>query len=136
MDLALASGEGVRIRFISKHLLRNRAGVFWFSRVVITKARELEDSISQGGGMRATNRVVRLAILQALACTSGLLLTTPGMAHADPAHFDIGPQPLPDALRNFATQAKMQLLYRYHVVRNAIANPVTGQLEKHAALEQ
>src|SRR5215213_4144321 len=86
--------------------------------------------------MRATNRVVRLAILQALACTSGLLLTTPGMAHADPAQFDIGPQPLPDALKNFAAQAKMQLLYRYDVVRNATANPVTGQLEKHAALEQ
>jgi iron complex outermembrane recepter protein len=86
--------------------------------------------------MRAGSRLVRLAILQALACTSGLLLTSPGQAHADPAHFDIGPQPLPDALRNFATQAKMQLLYRYDVVRNATANPVTGRLEKHAALEQ
>jgi TonB-dependent receptor len=86
--------------------------------------------------MRATNRVVRLAILQAMACASGLLLTTPGRANADPAQFDIGPQPLPEALKNFAAQAKMQLLYRYDVVRNATASPVTGQLEKHAALEQ
>jgi TonB-dependent receptor len=86
--------------------------------------------------MRATNRLVRLAILQAVACASGLLLTTPGRANADPAQFDIGPQPLPDALKNFAAQAKMQLLYRYDVVRNATANPVTGQLEKHAALKQ
>jgi TonB-dependent receptor len=86
--------------------------------------------------MRATNQLVRLAILQALACASGLLLATPGRANADPAQFDIGPQPLPDALKNFAAQAKMQLLYRYDVVRNATANPVTGQLEKHIALEQ
>ncbi|MFC4314132.1 TonB-dependent receptor [Steroidobacter flavus] len=86
--------------------------------------------------MRATNRLVRLAILQALACTSGLLLAAPGSANADPAQFDIGPQPLPDALKNFAAQAKMQLLYRYDVVRSATANPVSGQLEKRAALEQ
>jgi iron complex outermembrane receptor protein len=86
--------------------------------------------------MRTTSRLVRLAILQALACASGLLIATPGRANAEPAEFDIGPQPLPDALKDFATQAKMQLLYRYDVVRNATANPVTGQFEKHAALEQ
>ena len=86
--------------------------------------------------MRATNGLVRLAVLQALACASGLLLATPGEASADPARFDIAPQPLPDALKNFAAQAKMQLLYRYDVVSHATANPVTGQLEKRAALEQ
>ncbi|WP_217705057.1 TonB-dependent receptor [Peristeroidobacter soli] len=86
--------------------------------------------------MKATNRLVRLAILQALACASGLLLTTPGRANADPAQFDIDAQPLPEALKSFAAQAKMQLLYRYDAVRSATANPVTGQLEKHAALEQ
>src|SRR5438132_13390247 len=86
--------------------------------------------------MRATNGLVRLAVLQALACASGLLLTTPGRANADPAQFDIAPQALPDALKNFAAQAKMQLLYRYDVVRDATASPVTGQLEKRAALEQ
>jgi iron complex outermembrane receptor protein len=86
--------------------------------------------------MRATNSLVRLAVLQALACSSGLLLATPGRANADPAQFDIAPQPLPDALKNFATQAKMQLLYRYDIVSRATANPVTGRLEKHVALEQ
>src|SRR5260370_15782142 len=30
----------------------------------------------------------------------------------------------------------MQLLYRYDVVSHAKASPVTGQLEKHVALEQ
>src|SRR3569833_1266925 len=89
-----------------------------------------------GGGMRATNGLVRLAVLQALACASGLLLATPGRASADPARFEIAPQPLPDALKNFAAQAKMQLLYRYDVVSHATANPVAGQLEKRAALDQ
>jgi iron complex outermembrane recepter protein len=86
--------------------------------------------------MRKTNSSVRLAVLQALACTSGLLLATPGRASADPAQFDIAPQPLPDALKSFAAQAKMQLLYRYDIVNHAQANPVTGQLEKHVALER
>src|SRR6202011_5676895 len=86
--------------------------------------------------MKTNNRLVRLAVLQALACASGVLLATPGIASADPARFDINPQPLPDALKNFAAQAKMQLLYRYDIVSHATANPVTGQLEKHVALER
>jgi TonB-dependent receptor len=89
----------------------------------------------KGGGMK-TNNLVRLAVLQALACASGLLLATPGSASADPSRFDIAAQPLPNALKNFAAQAKMQLLYRYDIVSHATASPVTGQLEKHAALEQ
>jgi TonB-dependent receptor len=86
--------------------------------------------------MKSNNRLVRLAVLQALACASGLMLATPGSASADPARFDITAQPLPNALKNFAAQAKMQLLYRYDVVSHATATPVTGQLEKHAALER
>src|ERR1700722_6203195 len=86
--------------------------------------------------MRKTNSLVRLAVLQALACASGLALATPGRASADPAQFDIAPQPLPTALKNFSAQAKMQLLYRYDIVSHATANPVAGQLEKHVALEQ
>ena len=86
--------------------------------------------------MGTNNGLVRMAVLQALACASGLLLATPGSASADPARFDIAAQPLPNALKNFAAQAKMQLLYRYDVVSHAKASPVTGQLEKHAALEQ
>jgi iron complex outermembrane recepter protein len=86
--------------------------------------------------MRTTNRLVRLAVLQALACASGLVLATPSKASADPARFDIAAQPLPNALKNFAAQAKMQLLYRYDNVSHATASPVTGRLEKHAALER
>src|ERR1700692_3958216 len=86
--------------------------------------------------MRTNNRLVRMAVLQALACASGLVLATPGKASADPARFDIAAQPLPNALKNFAAQAKMQLLYRCDIVSRATAGPVTGQLEKHAALEQ
>src|ERR1700731_5159204 len=83
--------------------------------------------------MRSNNCWVRMAALHALACA---LLATPGRASADPARFDIAAQPLPTALKNFAAQAKMQRLYRYDIVRHATASPVTGQLEKHAALEQ
>jgi len=86
--------------------------------------------------MKSNNRLVRLAVLQALTCASGLMLAAPGSASADPARFDISAQPLPNALKNFAAQAKMQLLYRYDVVSHATASPVTGQLEKHAALER
>ena len=86
--------------------------------------------------MRASNGLIRIAVLQAMACASGLILATPGRASADPAQFDITAQPLPSALKNFATQAKMQLLYRYDAVSHATANPVVGELEKHAALEK
>src|ERR1700689_2396238 len=86
--------------------------------------------------MKSNNRLVRLAVLQALTCASGLMLAVPDSASADPARFDITAEPLPNALKHFAAQAKMQLLYRYDVVSHATATPVTGQLEKHAALER
>src|ERR1700691_6598385 len=82
--------------------------------------------------MRSNNCWVRMAALHALACA---LLATPGKASADPARFDIAAQPLPTALKSFAAQAKMQLLYRYDIVSHATASPVAGQLERHAALE-
>jgi TonB-dependent receptor len=86
--------------------------------------------------MGTINGSVRRAVLQALACASGLVLAAPGRASADAAQFDIAAQPMPSALKNFAAQAKMQLLYRYDVVGHATAKPVAGRLEKHAALEQ
>src|SRR3984885_8364480 len=84
--------------------------------------------------MESNNRLVRMAVLQALACASALILAAPGTASADPARFDIAAQPLPTALKTFAAQAKMQLLYRYDIVSHATASPVSGQLERHAAL--
>jgi len=72
-----------------------------------------------GEFMKSNNGLVRVAVLRALACASGLLLATPDSASADPARFDINAQPLPAALKSFATQAKMQLLYRYDIVSHA-----------------
>src|SRR3984957_13845609 len=82
--------------------------------------------------MKSNNCLVRKAVSHALACA---LLAAPGRASADPARFDIAAQPLPSALKNFAAQAKMQLLYRYDIVSHKSASPVTGQLERHAALD-
>src|SRR5580698_6076842 len=82
--------------------------------------------------MKSNNCLVRMAVLHALAFA---ILAAPGKASADPARFDIAAQPLPTALKNFAAQAKMQLLYRYDIVSHATAGPVSGQLERHAALE-
>jgi TonB-dependent receptor len=80
------------------------------------------------------NEPVRRAVLRALACASVLVLAAP-LSRADPAKFNIAAQPLPDALKNFAAQAKMQLLYPYDLVSRATANPIVGDLEKHAALD-
>jgi TonB-dependent receptor len=74
--------------------------------------------------------------LHALACASGLALAVPQTASADQAKFDIAAQPLPKALKAFASQARMQLLYPYAAVDHAVAHPVHGQLEKHLALEE
>jgi len=86
--------------------------------------------------MKSNNGWVRTAVLHALACAPVLILAAPGEARADPARFDIAAQPLPSALKNFAAQAKMQLLYRYDIVSRATASPVAGKLERHAALDQ
>jgi outer membrane receptor protein involved in Fe transport len=73
---------------------------------------------------------------QALVCAAALLMTAPAMAMADSARFNIAAQPLPTALKAFAEQARMQLLYQPGAVDRAVATPVAGDLDKHAALEQ
>jgi iron complex outermembrane receptor protein len=67
---------------------------------------------------------------------TGLLLTAPVMARGESAWFDIAAQPLPAALRAFATQAQVQLLYEYDAVASTSGNAVTGELDKQAALAQ
>jgi iron complex outermembrane receptor protein len=62
------------------------------------------------------------------------LLAASALALADSARFDIAAQPLPQALKLFAAQAHMQLLYQYNDVAKATGNAVSGDLEKHAAL--
>jgi len=86
--------------------------------------------------VRGSGCSVQKAVLRALACVAGLLLIAPDAAAAEPATFNIAAQPLPNALKAFAAQSKMQLLYRYDWVSHAMASPVLGKLEKHAALEQ
>lgn len=72
----------------------------------------------------------------ALVCAAGIALALPAMATADSARFSIAAQPLATALKEFAAQAHMQVLYRYDVVKGENANPIRGNLEKHAALAQ
>ena len=69
-----------------------------------------------------------------IAC-AGLLLAAPALAMADTAKFNIPAQPLGAALRAFADQAKMQLLYESGAVGDAIGSAVTGEMEKRDALE-
>ena len=65
-----------------------------------------------------------------------LLLTTPAMARAESARFDIAAQPLPAALKAFAGQAHMQLLYEHDAVAGTNGNAVIGELDKQTALIQ
>lgn len=67
---------------------------------------------------------------------TGLLLTTPALARAESTRFDIAAQPLSAALRAFAGQAHMQLLYEQGAVAGANGNAVIGELDKQTALVQ
>jgi iron complex outermembrane recepter protein len=88
------------------------------------------------GALAAILRHRPVMAWQALICTAGLLLTAPAMAIADSAQFNIAAQPLPAALKAFAAQSHMQLLYKYSAVAGATGNAVIGEQDKHAALEQ
>ena len=72
----------------------------------------------------------------ALFCVVSIALAAPALAATSSARFHIPGQPLPIALRAFATQAHIRLLYEHDVVEGARANPVMGDLEKRAALRQ
>lgn len=72
----------------------------------------------------------------ALICTGGLLLAAPALAIADaPVRFDIEAQPLPAALKSFAAQANVQLLYEYSAVRKATGNPLVGEFDRREGLQ-
>ncbi len=71
---------------------------------------------------------------QTVVCTTGLLLAAPVMAMAGSAQFDIAIQPLAAALKAFASQSHMQLLYQYSAVEGVTANAVVGNLDSHVAL--
>jgi hypothetical protein len=71
--------------------------------------------------------------LRALASVA--LLLAPMMALATQVRFNIDRQPLPAALKAFADQSKMQLLYQYDTVAGFTGNAVSGELDTHVALE-
>ncbi len=74
---------------------------------------------------------------QAVACALILALSIPALSKADDTiQFDIASQPLSAALKSFAEQAKMQILYRQDVVAGAMGNAVIGSYDKRNALQQ
>ncbi len=88
---------------------------------------------------RSTNAIRCRSLMmmwRAFLCAAGVALAAPVLALADSARFNIPAQPLPIALKAFAAQAHMQLLYQYDAVEGARGNQVIGDFEKHAALLQ
>jgi len=72
-----------------------------------------------------------------LACALTLALFASSAAMADESvRFDIGSQPLVAALKTFAEQSNMRLLYEQDAVRHVTANPVVGNFGKREALEK
>src|SRR3954467_13500566 len=59
-----------------------------------------------------------------------------GLAAADSQTFDSPAQPLPSALKAYAEQSHVQLLYVYSAVANASGNAVHGDLDTHQALNE
>jgi len=66
----------------------------------------------------------------------GFILNAPVAAMASPQEFDIPAQPLPSALKAFASQAHVQLLYVYNVVADGRGNAVRGELDARQALDE
>lgn len=83
-----------------------------------------------------TTRFRRKVCEQALICSAAVLLAAPALASSDPVAFDIAAQPLVPALRAFAEQSNMQLMYKHEAVENAQANTLVGSFDKHEALQK
>src|SRR3569833_2671626 len=64
----------------------------------------------------------------------GMVAGAPALASADFQRFDILVQSLPAALKAFAAQAHIQLLYVYNVVAEGHGNAVRGELDSRQAL--
>lgn len=75
-------------------------------------------------------------VWRALICASCLLLAAPAFAIAEtPVRFNIPAQPLPAALKDFAAQANVQLLYQYRVVRDETGNSLVGEFDRREGLQ-
>jgi outer membrane receptor protein involved in Fe transport len=76
------------------------------------------------------------AAWRALIVAAALMSTLPAIAKADSANFHIVAQPLPMALKDFAQQAHMEILYRYDEISAITGNAVAGTLDTRAALDE
>lgn len=81
--------------------------------------------------------IVRALRTSALVATLGLAVSNTALAQANgQAEFDIVEQPLPAALKAFAEQSGMQLLYRPETVGGVVVRPLKGQFDRREALRQ
>lgn len=88
------------------------------------------------GGAGAAARGCRLTMAwQSVIICAGLMAAVPAMAIANSANFHIAAQSLPLALKAFADQANMEILYRYGEVSQITGNAVVGKLDTHIALK-
>lgn len=84
---------------------------------------------------RGIARALYSGVLATALCLS--VPTTAWAQSGEPIiQFDIPAQPMSTALKAFADQAGIQMLYRTEVASNLVARPVKGNLEKRQALEQ
>lgn len=86
-----------------------------------------------GRGARALGSTPAIA-WQALIVVALLLAARPASAMANTANFHIAAQALPMALKDFAAQSHMEILYRYDDISGITGNAVAGNLDTHAAL--
>jgi iron complex outermembrane receptor protein len=63
-----------------------------------------------------------------------LTISPAAFAGANPESFDIAAQPLPSALKAFAAQAHVQLLFDYKALSRLRTGPVKGQMQANEAL--
>lgn len=75
---------------------------------------------------------------QLVAADTGASTSLPAMVEGtgDGVLFNLPAQPLLAALKAFAEQADVQLIYKHEVVKRATANAVVGRYERHEALKQ
>jgi len=66
---------------------------------------------------------------------SAVLTLAAAQVWADAVRFHIASQPMPSALRTFAEQAHMQVLYDFDAVAGLRCNAIDGELDKRQALE-
>lgn len=81
--------------------------------------------------------IVKVLRTSALAATFALSVSTTALAQTNGrANFDIPEQSLSGALKAFAEQAGMQLLYRPETVNGATVRPLRGDFDKRQALQR